>query len=565
MRRALVAAFLVALSVLFGAAPAGAHASLVGSEPAPSASLPESPEQILLDFDEAVDAGTAEIRLLDTEGASIGLGPPTGSPSDATVITASVPELDEGAYVVAWRIVSDDNHPVSGAFPFQVGDAAPIDTSALLASTLEEQQGDPTVEALLTASRLVGYAGMALLIGGYAFVRRIWRGSGSAPLVRRTMLLGWVAAVVGSLGTFLLTGPYTQRGTLGNALSPDVWQDVLAGRSGRAIWVRVIVAGLAGIVVTGLARKPTAAGQAARIAILAALVVTTSIDGHEAAGRWTGLAMVDHAIHITAMSLWLGGLALLAICLVPRAATVGAAPRPVGAAVAEVDTGGEPSRPSHERVAAVRRFSTLAQWCVAALVLTGVFEAWRLLDGVDALFDTTFGRTLVVKLALVAALVALGAWSRRLVRRRERPDLLWRSVVTEVAVALSVLAVTATLVDTNPREVAAVEPFQAMLAEGDVILDLTVTPARAGTNEIHLTFSPPGGSLQQVSEMEVRMTAIGREDLGPVPVELTAAGPNHAIAYGVQVPFGGEWSIEVLATAPDGARLRYATPVDIAG
>ncbi len=557
MRRALAAVVLIALSLLLGATSASAHASLVRSEPVPSASLPEPPDRVLLEFDEAVDAGTAEIRLLDADGATIELGGPAGSPSDATVITATVPALDEGAYVVAWRIVSDDGHPVSGAFPFQVGDAAPIDTSALLAATLEDQQGDPTVEALLTASRLVGYAGIALLVGGYAFVRRVWRGSGSSPLVRRTMVFGWVAAFVGSLGTFLLTGPYTQRGSLADALSPDVWQDVLDSRSGRAVWARVVVAGLAGIVVAGLDRKPTGGGQAARIGILTTLVVTTSVDGHEASGRWAGLAMVDHAIHITAMSLWLGGLALLAICLVPRPATAAPAPLPVGAAVAAVDI-------SHERVAAVRRFSTLAQWCVAALVLTGVLEAWRLLEDAGALFDTAFGRTLVVKLVLVAALVGLGAWSRRLVRRRDRPDLLWRSVVTEVAVAASVLAVTATLVDTNPREVAAVAPYQATLVQGDVILDLTVTPARVGTNEVHLTFSPPGGGLQEVSAIEVRLTAIGRDDLGPVPVELTPAGPNHAIAYGVQVPFAGEWSVEVLATAPDGARLRYATPVDVA-
>jgi copper transport protein len=230
----------------------------------------------------------------------------------------------------------------------------------------------------------------------------------------------------------------------------------------------------------------------------------------------------------------------------------------------EADTSAPAPEPS-ARASAVRRFSRLAQWSVVALVVTGFLEAWRLLDRPAALFGTAYGRTLTVKLVLVAVLVALGAWSRRLVRARARADQLWRSVVTEVAVALAVLAVTATLVDTSPSEAVDGEPVHASLVQGDVILDLTLTPAAVGENEVHLTFSPPGGGLQEVTEVEVRLTAADRTDLGPVPVDLTPAGPNHAIGYGVQLPYAGDWTIEVLATAPDGARLRYSTVAEVAG
>jgi copper transport protein len=553
---------LIVLCLALGAPGASAHASLERSEPAPSASLPESPEQVLLDFDESVDAGTARIRLLDADGGEATLGNPTGDPTDPTIVVATVPPLDEGAYVVAWRVVSSDGHPVSGAFPFQVGDVAPIDTSALIARTLDQQQGDPAVEALLTVARLVGYVGLALLVGGYAFVYWIWPGSGSRWPVRRTMFAGWVAAVVGALGTFLLTGPYVQGGELGDALDPGVWSNVLDGRTGRAVWVRLVIAGIAGIVVMGLDRRASRAGHVARVGVLAALVATYSIDGHEAAGRWVAVATVDHAVHLIAMSLWLGGLALLVVCLASRTAAPSPKARPVGAAVVEVDADEHSPEPDGPH-AAVRRFSVLAQWCVVALVITGTLEAWRLLDRPGALLDTTFGRTLTVKLLLVGALIGLGAWSRHLVRARVRSDLLWRSIVTEVAVAMSVLAVTATLVDTSPTEVVAAEPLNVSLVQGDVILDLTLTPAAVGSNEVHLTFSPPGGGLQEVADIEVRLTAVDEPDLGPVPVELTPGGPNHAIGYGVQLPYAGDWTIEVLATAPDGARLRYSTVAEV--
>jgi len=132
-----------------------------------------------------------------------------------------------------------------------------------------------------------------------------------------------------------------------------------------------------------------------------------------------------------------------------------------------------------------------------------------------------------------------------------------------VVMAMLVVAVTATLVDTSPTEVVAAEPLNVSLVQGDVILDLTLTPAAVGSNEVHLTFSPPGGGLQEVADIEVRLTAVDEPDLGPVPVELTPGGPNHAIGYGVQLPYAGDWTIEVLATAPDGARLRYSTVAEV--
>ena len=65
-----------------------------------------------------------------------------GAGSDSTVVVAAVPEIPDGAYVVAWQVVSQDGHPLSGAFALQVGREAAIDTRDLLASVLSGQAGD---------------------------------------------------------------------------------------------------------------------------------------------------------------------------------------------------------------------------------------------------------------------------------------------------------------------------------------------------------------------------------------------------------------------------------------
>ena len=101
------------------------------------------------------------IRLLDSSAAPIALGP-TEQGSDPTVVVTAVPEIPDGAYVVAWQVVSQDGHPLSGAFAFQVGRDAAVDTRDLLASVLSGQQGDGTVEQLATFARLLTYAGLAL-------------------------------------------------------------------------------------------------------------------------------------------------------------------------------------------------------------------------------------------------------------------------------------------------------------------------------------------------------------------------------------------------------------------
>ena len=146
------------------AAPAHAHAVLESSVPAGSSVLDTAPTDITLDFDEPVTVEPGAIRLLDSAGKQITLGPPERG-TDASVVVSSVPDLKDGAYVVAWQVISQDGHPASGAFTFQVGRAGATDTRGLLASVLDQQRGDRAVQQLATFNRLLTYTGLALDAG----------------------------------------------------------------------------------------------------------------------------------------------------------------------------------------------------------------------------------------------------------------------------------------------------------------------------------------------------------------------------------------------------------------
>ena len=122
MKRILAAAGLVLIAVLATATPASAHAELESTSPEAGAELPagQPPDAVTLTFSEGVQLPDAAVQLLDSDGATVsGVGKSQHGDTDAIVV-ASLPELDDGTYVVDWHVVSVDSHPIEGAFTFNV-------------------------------------------------------------------------------------------------------------------------------------------------------------------------------------------------------------------------------------------------------------------------------------------------------------------------------------------------------------------------------------------------------------------------------------------------------------
>ncbi len=559
------------------ASAAFAHAALQSSVPAGESVVDEAPTDITLQFDEPVTAEPGAVRLLDASGADVAVGLPEKG-SDASVVTASLPGIPNGTYVVAWRVISQDGHPANGAFTFQVGRGAAADTRGLVASVLSAQGGDPTVSQLASLDRLLTYLGLALAVGGAVFVTAIWPGSGRSWAARRAVWFGWGLLLVSTVVTLLVTGPYLTGRSIRSALDLDVLRTVTDTRVFHMTVVRLALVLFALPLLLGLRRGLSRTAQLAGVLLGELTLGTVALAGHGGSGRWAGLGVILDAVHLGAMSVWLGGLALLSVLLVawrpvPPSSAASAeltgdlvdadadpmasgrpvettAGRSVGAATVAVD----------ERAEAVDQFSSVAFACVVALVATGVVQAWRILPGgLHDLTATDYGRTLLVKLAFVVALVGLGWWSRQLVRRRLHGQPLWRSVTTELVVAMAVLTVTATLTGTSPVEASSARTVSASMVQGNLVADVSVTPAKVGTNLLHLTLSPPGGALEPIKSVTARMTLPSRRDLGNIPINLTADGPNHYIGSGLQVPYPGPWKLEVVATTADDVTVLLGT------
>ncbi|MFG2579978.1 copper resistance CopC/CopD family protein [Streptomyces malaysiensis] len=389
----LLAALLCALSV--GASSASAHAALTSTDPADGSVVKTAPREVTLNFSEGVLLSGDSVRVLDPKGKRVDTGKTAHVGGKSSTAAAGLHSgLPDGTYTVAWKAVSEDSHPVSGAFTFSIG--APSKTTAKVSTGGES---DSTVGTLYGIGRYAAYGGFAALVGGCVFAGLC---RSSRP-VRKIAVGGWVTVFTATLLLLLLRGPYTDGEGIGGVLDLGRLGDVLSTKPGAALLSRLLLLGAAAIFLavlfgsytrrTGDAevdarrRQDLAFGLGFGGTVMAVgLAATWAMAEHASVGLQRQLAMPVDVIHLIAVGVWMGGLASLAVTL--RA--------------------GEPI----ER-AAVRRFSRLAFGSVVALVVTGLYQSWRQVGSWSALTDTEYGRWLLVKVGLVAVLVGIAAVSRR--------------------------------------------------------------------------------------------------------------------------------------------------------
>src|ERR1700687_1792397 len=113
LRQASVAVAAAIVVVLLGPAPASAHAQLQSSDPSPSSVLSVPPSQVVLHFGEPVEIDFGSIRVLGPDGGRVDEGGTHHPQGDSHAVAVSLRvHLPRGTYIVAWRVVSADSHPV---------------------------------------------------------------------------------------------------------------------------------------------------------------------------------------------------------------------------------------------------------------------------------------------------------------------------------------------------------------------------------------------------------------------------------------------------------------------
>ena len=418
MRRALI---VVSLAALVLPASAFAHASLVRGYPAFRERLAQSPREIVLRFDQSVTALPHSIVVLTRDGKNVAA--PARAVPAKNAIVAHLPKLPRGPYTVRWQAMSNDGHVVSGVYTFGVRVRAPLVTDAVGA------QGPTRTEDLV---RWAYFLGLALVVGGTGFRLIVVRGPLPARAERRFYWVTGIGAVVvleTGIVAFLLRAEDALQLPFGRFLYGDL--SPISG--GTRFGLAFITMELGFALVTALLYLAWLTGKRALLwpVFLAGLCFASglSLSGHSAADAGhSWLSELADWVHLSAATLWIGGLVQLVAVVWPAAPEL--------------------------RRTAFLRFSRLATVLVALLLVAGTYLSVLRLPHVHDLWTTGYGHVLLLKLGLVALALLWGAVHHFLAVPRIEQDgvagKLSRSLLGESAVAMAVLLVAAVLVDSKP-------------------------------------------------------------------------------------------------------------------
>ncbi|MFY1654847.1 copper resistance protein CopC [Solwaraspora sp. WMMB762] len=530
------------LLVLAGAGPAAAHATLLANDPADGALLAEAPPSVTLTFDEPVQVRTEGVQVLDAAGSTVDV---TARSVDSTVVVDLPTGLADGTYVVSWRVISADSHPVAGGFSFAIG--APTAGSVAIPVTepdLALRVLRPVTEALLYVGVL---GGTGLAVFGLSFLPIPARRRQLPTVVR----LGVVALVAVAVMPPVTTA-WQDAADIGALADPATWRTGYLSDLGLA--AALTAAGVLAVLVgarldsggAGTARRPAGVAVFAGAGLaLGALALV----GHTRSFGPVWLTLGSDLLHLVTAAVWLGGILGLVHLLSRRFDTTSAV----------------------QRAGVVAAFSQTAAFLVALLAVAGVLLGWRIVGSWSGLFGTTYGLVLLGKVAAVGVLVGIAGWNRYLlVPRTRRPDTeaaalrsLRRTVRAEAVLLVGVLAVTGVLVTRDPTDRAsetdtaatgsadgrtsAVE--QAVVADaalGDGRVQIRITPGATGINALELAlFDAAGQPLEPVAPPAVTVT-LPEVGVGPLDRRLAQTGPGRYEAV-ADFPMPGSWEVTVNA------------------
>ncbi|WP_127546619.1 copper resistance protein CopC [Actinoplanes sp. OR16] len=527
---------------LLAATPALAHAVLSGSDPGNGTIVPDAPNRVTLTFSESVQLVPGKIRVIAPDGSQADQGDPTVSGAEVTIPLRS--GGGRGTYLVSYRVISADSHPVAGTITYSVGAASTPPSAAE-----EEVKVDPVVRALIPVAKYLGYVGLVFLVGPVLVLALLWPQRLSRRGPGRLIWTG-IGLVAGStLLSIYLQAPYTLGTSLFDVRVSDL-RDVLGSTFGAVMLVRLGVVIAAAFLLRPLLSGPKNGESKLDLALLGVLGVaalaTWPLTGHPTASPVAGVSVVIDAIHLAAMAVWLGGLVMLFAFLLPQAN-------------------------GRELGAILPIWSRWAATAVGALIFAGVVQALIEVSTLDGLINSTYGRLILVKVALAAIVIGVAAYSRKLVKDRsaeEHPGPLRRIVFAELAITAVVLGVTAALVQiAPPRTAEAAETGAASttvtqtLTSDKMALQVDVFPAAVGNNSIHLYAYTPDNKPLPVVEWKAT-AALEAKGIEPIEIPLLRITDFHAIGD-IALPQAGDWTFKFTARTSEIDQSSFSTTVTV--
>jgi copper transport protein len=560
VRRSAVLGFVAAAALALPAA-AWAHAALLRTVPVPSRTINAAPPAVRLTYSEPIEPRFAIVSVTDAAGRQLTSGPPQRAPGSPQTLVTPLRHTPQGWYLVFWRVISADGHPVRGAFTFAVG-PSPGPPPQFSVPSLSETA--TTTQLLI--SRWVVFLSFLTALGLFVLrmviARPVARRVGGVSLRAISVALGislLVALVATPIYVLFATAQFSLRSVFDLGAIVPVARASAFGRDYLDLeLVLALFAVAAGIAL--LVDRPERPQRSvvellslwAALGAGAAALALPGLAGHAGQRSPRGLSLPLDALHLTAGALWIGGL----IGIVVFWLTVGREARVAALAVV------------------VPRFSNVAFFSVLALVGSGIGQSFLELPTLGSLWQTSYGKALVVKIALLGAALLLAAVN--LARTKPRLQaaglqpqvgpgaalLLRRLVQGEILFVASALFAAAVLTSLAPpasalarvKDIAArvgPGPVSKVVSKGPYRVRVTVTPNRAAIQNTFSVTVTRNGQPVRGADVITRFDMLDM-DMGELSYRFRESQPGTFSKSAPALVMVGHWAIAFEVTPPGG-------------
>jgi len=490
--------------------------------------------------------------VTDAAGHQESAGPPRRSASDPKTLVVPVRRVPHGWYLVYWRVISVDGHPVRGAFTFAVG-PNPGPAPQFRIPSISETAATPR----LIAARSIVFVALMAAIG--LFVLRI---AIARPLVRRVpetrlravSIAFGVAVVVGLVAipvyAVMATAQFALRSTFALGTLFPLLRDSAFGRGYLDLELVFALFALAAGIALWVDRPEREQRSVAELlsvagafAAAAAALLIPGLSGHAAQTSPVAASVPLDWLHLVGGSVWIGG--LMGLLVLWR--SLPAARRVAGLSVV------------------VPRFSNTAFVSVVTLVGAGSGAAYVHLPTFASLWQTSYGQALLVKIGLLGAAILLASVNLlrtrpRLIAYPERPELgpgaavlLRRLISGEVLLVVSAVVAAAVLSSLPPpaKGLAKVGGASAHVGPGpvaDVVnkngyrLALRVSPNRAAVPNSFSVQITRGGAPVRGAEVVAGFTMLDME-MGSQSYVLQETSPGVYSRSAPALVMVGHWGL----------------------
>ena len=523
---------------------ASAHPFLLDSEPGQGQNAPAGTTQIITNYSESVEIGFSELRVYDANGNQVD-NKDTAYNGGETSLIVTTPPLEDGVYTITSKVLSKiDGHLVQAAIVFGVGDVK-IDSSLL-----EKQENSETTFIPESIARFPGLVGQTIVLGGVIVSITIWSSQQTrfrevfADIneqfkIKFSKIIG-IGVIATFASNFIMLGVQTWR----LETSP---LDVIGTTFGTTWLIRMIIT----IIIIGLwfwmekKNEITIKGQIPLLIASLILIATTTMMGHGASTELEAPWILDYS-HNLLSSIWIGGVIFFAFVALPTI------------------TKTENSIKEKITLSLIPRFSGLFIIAIGILIITGPTLLWFLDDNVASLTDSTYGKLILIKIGIAAAMIGFGGMYQikflKNMHDLEKLNIsrkISKPLKFEAGLGIALLAVVALLVNSSlpAGEIQSADAIQGTFGYESVLFsenakfDVKVLPAGIGSNTISvIVTSYDDKPLTDISGLKIKVSN-PQKNISPIEAEVTENIQDSTTKYSADTTFGfaGNWQIELEA------------------